>query len=57
MRTRIPILSIICGVLTVVAAGFLGNWFRHTDVRLAGVICGIIFAGGFVFFGWLVRWR
>ena len=45
---RVPSVSLICGILAAVAAGFLfNNQFQHTNPRIDGVIEGVVFAVGF----------
>ena len=46
---RVPIVSLACGILAAVSAGFLfDSQFQHMNPGVAGVIEGLVFAAGFV---------
>ena len=44
---RVPIVSVICGVLAAVAAGFLfDSQLQHMKPGAAGVVEGLVFGAG-----------
>ena len=46
---RVPIVSLACGILAAIAAGFLfDSQLQHMKPGVAGVIEGLVFAVGFV---------